>query len=47
MGADEAAKPGQVYATRWCRRNSDDRAVALMTRYIGLDLHKDHMHGCE
>ena len=24
-----------------------DKAVALMTRYIGLDIHKDYIHGCE
>jgi len=47
MGADESAKPGQVYATWWCQSNSDDRVVASMTRYIGLDLHKDYIHGCE
>ncbi len=22
-------------------------AMALMTRYIGLDLHNDYIHGCE
>ncbi|MBE3519179.1 MAG: transposase [Firmicutes bacterium] len=25
----------------------NDRVVALLTRHIGLDLHKDHIHGCE
>ena len=47
MGADESAKPGQVYATWWCQSNSYDKAVAIMTRYIGLDVHKDYIHSCE
>ncbi len=39
MGADESVKPGQVYAACWYQDNSDDRVVASVTRYIGLDLH--------